>query len=69
MVAKAKQSCPATSPKLGRPAQDGLATVDPRLADQLESPSIEIEDRVFLQRLATEIDLGGKPESADSTEN
>ena len=64
MVAKAKHCCPAASPLPGRPVQKGEAAEGIRHADQGESPSIEIDDRLYIQRLATEIDLDGDPDSA-----
>ncbi len=68
MVAKAKRCSPATSPRYGRVAQTGQATDGLQLADRPESPSIEIDDQVFIQRMAAETDLGGDPDSADSAE-
>ena len=54
---------------LGRRTKWGEVAVDPRYADQCESPTIEIDDQVFIQRFAIEIDLAGDPDSADSAED
>ena len=69
MVAKAKHCCPSTKSMPGRRTKWGEVAVDPRYADQCESPTIEIDDQVFIQRFAIEIDLAGDPDSADSAED
>ena len=68
MVAKAKHCCPSTSPNPGWPSKKDGVAADSRYVGQHESPSLEIDDQVFIQRLTTEIDLAGDRDSADSGE-
>lgn len=65
MISGAKKRCSAPVPSGDPVAQDSQAIGGPLSVDHLDSPSVEIDDQVYAQRLATVTDLDGDPGPPD----